>query len=542
MHARAHTHTHTHQAGGSAPELTTSLIGTFLSESDVGFGTIVGSAVFNVLFVIGMCAVFSKEVLTLTWWPLARDSSYYIMSLGLLALFFGGPTTESQYLIEFWEALILFLAYLGYVFVMSKNAQLQKIVTRKVAKCRGKKGAVQPGAGQDEASAAYVDGAEGKAGGADAAHTPNSKLEEMLPSNPLIRPTHFRAGVLQLVLNDQDEMEQVRVKVVAQIVGDVHETFAAIDSDGNESVDKEEFRELIRQLTGGGMATDEIKTTADEVFSTIDLDNNGKVSFLEFKQWYMKSETRVMNDVKHAFEKIDVTEDGFVERDNFKAVVEAMGMTEYMNAEAEEQAMHMFNESKESKEGYINFEQFIAWYRASMLWEKHTEKNEEIADAGEPEGLDLSWPDTGRARLTWIVWSPILVPLAFTIPDCRKPHLTKYFMATFFGSIVWVAIYSYFMVWFATLVGSAAGISDYIMGLTFLAAGTSVPDLLTSVIVARQGHGDMAVSSSIGSNIFDITVGLPVPWMLSNIIRWQPQVVRAMHDLFAPLSYLLSRP
>ena len=54
-------------------------------------------------------------------------------------------------------------------------------------------------------------------------------------------------------------------------------------------------------------------------------------------------------------------------------------------------------------------------------------------------------------------------------------------------SIVWVAIYSYSMVWWATLVGNAAGINDYIMGLTFLAAGTSVPDLLTSVIVARQG-------------------------------------------------------
>ena len=46
-----------------------------------------------------------------------------------------------------------------------------------------------------------------------------------------------------------------------------------------------------------------------------------------------------------------------------------------------------------------------------------------------------------------------------------------------------------------------------IIGLTVLAAGTSVPDLLTSVIVARKGFGDMAISSSIGSNIFDITVG-----------------------------------
>ena len=47
-----------------------------------------------------------------------------------------------------------------------------------------------------------------------------------------------------------------------------------------------------------------------------------------------------------------------------------------------------------------------------------------------------------------------------------------------------------------------------VMGLTFLAAGTSIPDLLTSVIVAKKGFGDMAVSSSVGSNLFDITVGL----------------------------------
>jgi len=38
-------------------------------------------------------------------------------------------------------------------------------------------------------------------------------------------------------------------------------------------------------------------------------------------------------------------------------------------------------------------------------------------------------------------------------------------------------------------------------------------DLLTSVIVAQQGLGDMAVSSSIGSNIFDILIGLPLPWI-----------------------------
>jgi sodium/potassium/calcium exchanger 2 len=55
-------------AGGSAPELFISLIGIFIAKSNVGFGTIIGSAVFNVLFVIGMCAFFSTSILVLTWW------------------------------------------------------------------------------------------------------------------------------------------------------------------------------------------------------------------------------------------------------------------------------------------------------------------------------------------------------------------------------------------------------------------------------------------------------------------------------------------
>lgn len=60
---------------------------------------------------------------------------------------------------------------------------------------------------------------------------------------------------------------------------------------------------------------------------------------------------------------------------------------------------------------------------------------------------------------------------------------------------------------FFSQVGETVGITEEIMGLTILAAGTSIPDLITSVIVARKGLGDMAVSSSVGSNIFDITVG-----------------------------------
>ncbi|EMP34045.1 Sodium/potassium/calcium exchanger 2 [Chelonia mydas] len=103
------------------------------------------------------------------------------------------------------------------------------------------------------------------------------------------------------------------------------------------------------------------------------------------------------------------------------------------------------------------------------------EENSEDDDEEQP--LSLAWPDTLHKQLMYLAVFPIVFPLWITLPDVRKP------------------------------VGETIGISEEIMGLTMLAAGTSIPDLITSVIVARKGLGDMAVSSSVGSNIFDITVG-----------------------------------
>lgn len=109
-------------AGGSAPELFTSVIGVFISHSNVGIGTIVGSAVFNILFVIGMCALFSREILNLTWWPLFRDVSFYVMDLILLIYFF-----LDNY-ITYLESMALLGAYGSYVLFMKFNSTLEAII------------------------------------------------------------------------------------------------------------------------------------------------------------------------------------------------------------------------------------------------------------------------------------------------------------------------------------------------------------------------------------------------------------------------------
>merc|ERR1712176_972646 len=139
----------------------------------------------------------------------------------------------------------------------------------------------------------------------------------------------------------------------------------------------------------------------------------------------------------------------------------------------------------------------------------------------EEEPIEIGYPSDAKlgAKLWWAFTIPLLLPLWLTLPDVRNEKYRNWFPYTFLASICWLGFFSYLMVWWATVVGWCWGIPSQVMGLTFIAAGTSVPDLLTSVIVTRQGHGDMAISSSIGSNIFDVTVGLPVPWLLYSLVN-----------------------
>merc|ERR1712070_742031 len=84
----------------------------------------------------------------------------------------------------------------------------------------------------------------------------------------------------------------------------------------------------------------------------------------------------------------------------------------------------------------------------------------------------------------------------------------------FAASIANIAGATYVMVDAVNRTGCNLNIKPLIMGLIFLAAGTSVPDPLGSIAVAKQGEGDMAVANAFGSNVFDIMLGLGVPWML----------------------------
>ncbi|CDH32454.1 calcium/sodium antiporter [Xenorhabdus bovienii] len=67
----------------------------------------------------------------------------------------------------------------------------------------------------------------------------------------------------------------------------------------------------------------------------------------------------------------------------------------------------------------------------------------------------------------------------------------------------------------AAVVARIYGISELIIGLTILAVGTSLPELATSIAAAIKGENDMAMGNIIGSNVFNITLVLGIPSILS---------------------------
>ena len=77
----------------------------------------------------------------------------------------------------------------------------------------------------------------------------------------------------------------------------------------------------------------------------------------------------------------------------------------------------------------------------------------------------------------------------------------------------------------ASFIATKMGFSQNLIGLTIVALGTSLPELVTSIVAARKNEVDMALGNAIGSNIFNILLVLgvagaisPVAFIMENVI------------------------
>jgi len=69
----------------------------------------------------------------------------------------------------------------------------------------------------------------------------------------------------------------------------------------------------------------------------------------------------------------------------------------------------------------------------------------------------------------------------------------------------------------AVLIAENLGISETVIGITIIAIGTSLPELVTSVIAIRKGHTDIGIGTIVGSNIYNILMILGISSVITGI-------------------------
>lgn len=151
-------------------------------------------------------------------------------------------------------------------------------------------------------------------------------------------------------------------------------------------------------------------------------------------------------------------------------------------------------------------------------WFKYEDKNEEAEQAG----------NDSKSKGIIAVFDRLL---KIIFPN------QKHYYGVFFVSIALIAGLSWVLVEMAVAISHCLHIPEAIIALTVLAVGTSIPDLFSSIIVAKQGRGEMAVSNAVGSNIFDILVGLGLPFLL--VMAISGGTIEAGGDLLGA-SFILS--
>lgn len=382
--------------GSSAPELFVSLADNVLANppKSVGVGTIVGSAIFNILVIIGASAITAGRMfgsLKLDWRPLTRDSLFYSISIAALigVAVTGDNATEV-------EGAILVLLYLSYITFMIFNAKIF------------------------------------------------NKVDSLL-------------GIKSAEPVEETPAEE----------GDP--TVATLDAKETEA--EQDTKNFSRQQSTQSQGQGQGHGTGGP------------------------SKRNLM------------TRGSTMTREKRPSLASNLGKGELI---------HEVDENEE-----------LEPYFSVLFWP--TVKQE--------EGQNLSYLQRACGggfkmwlkRLYYLFVLPINLLFRLTIPDPRydlfcedKNGITNRrrigYWSEFVMCIVHIAVVSHFLVYSAAKFGCLVGIPPAVMGLTFLAAGTSVPDMITSVILTKQGEGDAAVANSIGSNVFDILIGLGLPWFIAGFV------------------------
>jgi len=570
-------------AGSSAPELATSLVTVFTTKDSTGLGTILGSAVFNLVMIICLSGLFGagpngkvkhsvygkrdksesektrlaalitfmpseatgdekvKEFkarglrspteelegfgfqewinaqrvskgenvlpdgLFLDWRPLARDALFYILALGLCVFFALTPVGDgwcngnkfdkdgntckfdNKPGFVWWEGLVLSLCYGIYIHSMIKNKQLMDWMERAI----GVPNHIKEFVNIKEVLEDSDEESEQEADGVDV-ETPTSKQDsERLPL--LAAPDRL--------LSAQDVALTVPTSPTAAAVQDDLGPPPAGKAPAPTKL--QETNKTRIEFNEGEI--DELKT---------------RIQALEEKVSWMKYD----HPNQHEYQVVREEEE---ETSRVEQVIDVIAWpwSKAFQLTIPSCQRDSFQEWEDVKDAttYASLDRSI---QVEMV-KKYKYEREDIFFAEGEAGVSSSTPSAMIDGVEKFITDTEL----FTKSKFKAKKVdmwyeqSKRYIISFTMSIVWIGATSWAMVKTAEKIGCHVGVGPFMMGLVVLAAGTSIPDALSSIVVAKDGDGDMAVANAIGSNVFNIFLGIGLPMLISPFIWNEPFVV-----------------
>ncbi|CAH1781092.1 unnamed protein product, partial [Owenia fusiformis] len=502
-------------AGSSAPELFISVVGVAF-KTDVGVGTIVGSAVFNILIIIALTAALAGQILNLDWRPLIRDSFFYGLSIGCFIYF------SWDGLFYLHEALILLGLYIIYIIIMVINPKLMAwMATWRCCCCKAtilpvkdeesEEKSASPDPLTDHTNVQSMNGSQAMlkkenekerktGGGPTYESTPMTTIPNTLSENDgksaeqngdARPPSHTDSG-----FNSHENSGYIHSNHASNT--DLQNGPSDNNSNHQISKDKDDFLKPpndpnVQRNQNGPLPQNNEKSDHTHAHQRSSISYQPTADGLkEEKEEQLESEV-----------KIDEEESEYEQTSDHNSVslsngAFSIGFDEKEEGEEEEETMKCIccpclpnirtyppsSDEVKEKGG------FVAWLKYILRW------------------------------FIFITAFPFVIGYSWTIPDCSKDEEKRWVKKlkiglSFLISVIWIALLSFAMITLVGRSGCILGIDTFTMGLVVIAVGTSVPDAMSSILVARDGFGDMAVSNAIGSNVFDINLGLGLPFLIT---------------------------
>ncbi|MFW6018544.1 MAG: calcium/sodium antiporter [Halapricum sp.] len=118
-----------------------------------------------------------------------------------------------------------------------------------------------------------------------------------------------------------------------------------------------------------------------------------------------------------------------------------------------------------------------------------------------------------------------------TVAEPAEPTRPSVDVARLLAGLVLVVVSARLLVASASTIAAAAGVSEWAIGVTVVAAGTSMPELVTAIVAAREGHSGLSVGGLLGSDLFNVLGVLGLAGLLRPL-SVSPEAPRSVLWLF----------